>query len=106
MRISRVVCGGILFAAFAAAQSPALRDYKTVTAERLTKPDDGDWTMIRRTYDGWGYSPLTQITTDNVQRLQPAWIFATGVTSGHEAASAGKQRRDVRGYAREPGAGD
>ncbi|HSR07079.1 MAG TPA: PQQ-dependent dehydrogenase, methanol/ethanol family [Bryobacteraceae bacterium] len=65
---------------------PALRDYKAVTAERLTKPDDGDWTMIRRTYDGWGYSPLTQITPDNVQRLQPAWVFATGVNSGHEAA--------------------
>jgi len=78
-----------VFAAFglmAAAQSTALRDYKTITAERLTKPDDGDWTMIRRTYDGWGYSPLTQITPENVQRLQPAWIFATGVNSGHEAA--------------------
>jgi len=86
MRISRVVSTGILFAVFVVAQSTALRDYKTVTAERLTKPDDGDWTMIRRTYDGWGYSPLTQITTDNVQRLQPAWVFATGVTSGHEAA--------------------
>jgi len=70
----------------AAAQSTALQNYKTVTAERLTKPDDGDWTMIRRTYDGWGYSPLTQITPENVQRLQPAWIFATGVNSGHEAA--------------------
>ena len=86
MRLRRVVYCGIVFAALAAAQSTALRDYKTVTAERLTKPDDGDWTMIRRTYDGWGYSPLTQITTDNVQRLQPAWVFATGVNSGHEAA--------------------
>jgi alcohol dehydrogenase (cytochrome c) len=86
MRLQRVVYCGIVFAALAAAQSTALRDYKTVTAERLTKPDDGDWTMIRRTYDGWGYSPLTQITPDNVQRLQPAWVFATGVNSGHEAA--------------------
>jgi len=89
MRLQRGVHCGIVFAAFglmAAAQSTALRDYKTITAERLTKPDDGDWTMIRRTYDGWGYSPLTQITPENVQRLQPAWIFATGVNSGHEAA--------------------
>jgi len=84
---------GLLAAAQSTAPSPppppvpaALRDYKTITAERLTKPDDGDWTMIRRTYDGWGYSPLTQITADNVQRLQPAWVFATGVNSGHEAA--------------------
>jgi len=94
MRLRTVVYSGIVCAGLAAAQSTtppppvpaALRDYKTITADRLTKPDDGDWTMIRRTYDGWGYSPLTQITPDNVQRLQPAWVFATGVTSGHEAA--------------------
>lgn len=89
MRISRVVSCGIVSAVLgltAAAQSTALQNYKTITAERLTKPDDGDWTMIRRTYDGWGYSPLAQITAQNVQRLQPAWVFATGVNSGHEAA--------------------
>jgi alcohol dehydrogenase (cytochrome c) len=65
---------------------PILQKYKTVTAERLKKPEDGDWLMVRRTYDGWGYSPLDQITPSNVARLQPVWIFATGVTSGHEAA--------------------
>ena len=42
--------------------------------------------MVRRTYDGWGYSPLDEITPDNVRRLQPVWVFATGVTNGHEAA--------------------
>ena len=63
----------------------ALQNYKTVTAERLKKPEDGDWLMVRRTYDGWGYSPLEQITTKNVERLQPVWEFATGMTSGHEA---------------------
>ena len=86
MPLRRVVPCGIVFAVLAAGQSTALQNYKTITAERLTKPDDGDWTMIRRTYDGWGYSPLAQITADNVQRLQPAWVFATGVNSGHEAA--------------------
>ena len=86
MRLQRVIYCGIVFAVLAVAQSAALQDYKTITAERLTKPDDGDWTMIRRTYDGWGFSPLSQITPDNVQRLQPAWVFATGVNSGHEAA--------------------
>ena len=38
-----------------------LRDYQPVTADRLTHPDADNWLMIRRTYDGWGYSPLTQI---------------------------------------------
>ena len=55
-----------------------LRQYKTVTAERLKRPEDNDWLMIRRTYDGWGYSPISQITTGNVGRLQPAWVFSTG----------------------------
>src|SRR2546425_7852789 len=62
-----------------------LQNYKPVTAERLKTPDDGDWLMVRRTYDGWGYSPLDQITTKNVDRLQPVWVFSTGVVSGHEA---------------------
>src|SRR5438093_2023620 len=60
--------------------------YRPVTAEMLKHPADGDWLMVRRTYDGWGYSPLDQITPANVARLQPAWVFATGVTNGHEAA--------------------
>ena len=63
----------------------ALRDYKDVTDERLKNPDAGDWLMVRRTWDGWGYSPLEEITTANVGRLQPAWVVSTGVTNGHEA---------------------
>ena len=62
-----------------------LQTYQPVTAERLLQPSDGDWLMIRRTYDGWGYSPLNQITTSNVARLQPVWVFSTGVPNGHEA---------------------
>ena len=62
-----------------------LQTYQPVTAERLLQPSDGDWLMIRRTYDGWGYSPLNQITTSNVARLQPVWVFSTGVANGHEA---------------------
>ena len=63
-----------------------LRTYKPVTADRLKHPDANDWLMVRRTYDGWGYSPLTEITPDNVGRLEPAWSFATGQVSGHEAS--------------------
>jgi alcohol dehydrogenase (cytochrome c) len=63
-----------------------LKAYSPVTEERLRKPSDADWLMIRRTYDGWGYSPLNEITPANINRLQPAWVFATGVSSGHEAA--------------------
>src|SRR6266446_9578805 len=69
-----------------AAPVPAvLEHYKAVTADRLKKPEDTDWLMVRRTYDGWGYSPLEQITTKNVEKLLPVWEFSTGVVSGHEA---------------------
>ena len=34
--------------------------------------------MVRRTYDGWGYSPLNQITTGNVSKLKPVWGMQTG----------------------------
>lgn len=72
----------LIFSAF-----PLLaQDYTPVTAERLKQPEDGDWLMVRRTYNGWGYSPLNQITPRNVTRLQPAWVFSTGMTNGHEAA--------------------
>jgi alcohol dehydrogenase (cytochrome c) len=64
---------------------PTLQKYRPVSSDRLVKPEDADWLMVRRTYDGWGYSPLEQITRGNVARLQPAWVFATGVTSGHQA---------------------
>ena len=62
-----------------------LQKYSAVTAERLKHPADGDWLMVRRTYDGWGFSPLRQITPDNAARLQPVWSFSTGAINGHEA---------------------
>ena len=62
-----------------------LKQYQPISADRLKNPADGEWPMIRRTYDGWGYSPLSQIDTDNVRRLEPVWVFSTGATNGHEA---------------------
>jgi alcohol dehydrogenase (cytochrome c) len=56
-----------------------------VTRERLLRPGDGDWLMIRRSYDGWGFSPLAQITAANVSQLELAWTMETGASNGHEA---------------------
>ena len=69
-----------------AALSPVLANYKSVTAEQLTQPGDGNWPMFRRTYNGWGYSPLDQITPANAARLHPVWSMATGQVEGHQAA--------------------
>jgi alcohol dehydrogenase (cytochrome c) len=51
------------------------RQFRTVTDAMLEKPDAGDWLNWRRTYDGWGYSPLTQISRQNVNQLQLAWSW-------------------------------
>src|SRR5712691_1868054 len=81
----------VLAAPFVIAQTPqaprpaVLQSYPAITAEQLKAPLDGEWPMVRRTYDGWGYSPLEQVTKANVARLQPVWSMSTGVTSGHQA---------------------
>src|SRR5712691_6293240 len=92
----RAMIVSILLAGLAAGQGqqpplatpmPAvLQNYQAVTPERLKNPGASDWLMIRRTYDGWGYSPLDQITPENVAKLKPMWVFSTGEGRVHEAA--------------------
>jgi alcohol dehydrogenase (cytochrome c) len=55
-------------------------DWRDVTDDRLLNADsDGtNWLMYNRTYSGWRYSPLEQITSANVKKLVPKWIFAGG----------------------------
>ena len=50
-----------------------VRNFKPVTEAMLLNPDPADWLHWRRTLDGWGYSPLTQINRQNAQQLQLAW---------------------------------
>jgi len=64
---------------------PILQNYKPVTADRLKQPEDSDWLMYRRTYDGLGYSPLAQIAPENAARLKPVWTLVTGQVEGHQA---------------------
>ena len=67
-----------------AASSNASR-YSAVTDERLLNPEPRNWLMYRRTYDGWGHSPLDHIDSGNVAGLRPAWTYATGVNEGHQS---------------------
>jgi alcohol dehydrogenase (cytochrome c) len=73
-----IVMGGM-------AMSAAAADYSPVTDERLQKPEAGNWLMWRGNYEGWGYSPLAQITAENVKELVPVWSLSTGVSEGHQA---------------------
>ena len=63
----------------AVAQDNPIDKVSPVTDEMLLNPPDGDWLMWRRTYDGWGYSPLDQINKENVRRPQ------AGLGLGHDA---------------------
>ncbi len=64
----------------AVAQDSPIDNISPVTDEMLLNPPDGDWLMWRRTYNGWGYSPLDEINKDNVGKLQLAWSW--GLTPG------------------------
>jgi alcohol dehydrogenase (cytochrome c) len=59
----------------AVAQDNPIDGITPVTAEMLLNPPDGDWLMARRTYDGWGYSPLDEINKENVGQLELAWSW-------------------------------
>ena len=43
--------------------------------EDLADPPDSDWLHWRGNPSSWGYSPLAQVNTDNVHRLQLAWSW-------------------------------
>ena len=51
-------------------------DLTPVTDALLADPPPGDWLSWRRTRDSHGYSPLDQITRDNVDELRLAWVLA------------------------------
>jgi alcohol dehydrogenase (cytochrome c) len=54
----------------------AVRNWSPVTDALLALPPDQDWLSWRRTLNNHGYSPLDQITADNVSSLQLAWVIA------------------------------
>ncbi len=58
-----------------------------VTYERLVHPEDGNWLSNNRTYDAHRYSPLNEITTENVAGLKMA--FAVPLTPHMPAGLGG-----------------
>jgi alcohol dehydrogenase (cytochrome c) len=50
--------------------------FKPVTETELASPSAADWLSWRRTRDGQGYSPLDQVTPDNIGELQLVWSLA------------------------------
>jgi alcohol dehydrogenase (cytochrome c) len=60
--------------------------FRPVTEAMLRNPAAGDWLNWRRTDNAWGYSPLDQITRQNVHQLQLAWSWSMDDTGAQEAA--------------------
>jgi len=61
-------------------------DWRDVTDDRLLNADRdaANWLMYNRTYSGWRYSPLDQVTTANVKKLVPKFIFAGGTVGDQQ----------------------
>ncbi|MEO0463372.1 MAG: PQQ-binding-like beta-propeller repeat protein [Pseudomonadota bacterium] len=55
---------------------PGVVDAVEVTDEMLLNPPEESWLMFRGNYASWGYSPLAQINTENVDTLQLGWSIA------------------------------
>jgi len=53
-----------------------VKDYVPVTTQMLRNPPAEDWLIFGRNYQRHSYSPLNQITRDNVKNLQLKWTWA------------------------------
>src|SRR5215472_1256051 len=59
-----------------------IQNYVPVTDQMLVNPSPNDWRMARGGYRGWSHSQLKQITPQNVNQLQLAWVWAMNDGSG------------------------
>ena len=65
----------------------------SVTAQALTatriehaEKEPQNWLTFFGNYQAWSYSPLDQVTRENVKQLVPVWAFPTGGQNGLQAA--------------------
>jgi alcohol dehydrogenase (cytochrome c) len=56
--------------------SGEVRNYAPVTAAMLRNPPPEDWLIFGRNYQRHSYSPLNQITRENVKNLQLKWVWS------------------------------
>ncbi|WP_169053578.1 PQQ-binding-like beta-propeller repeat protein [Alteraurantiacibacter aquimixticola] len=77
--MSKLALGGALASlALAQASGQSIQgssgSFTPVTDTEVQNPDPADWLSWRRTLDSWGYSPLDQITRENVADLRMVWV--------------------------------
>jgi alcohol dehydrogenase (cytochrome c) len=65
-----------------------VKNYVPVTDAMLRNPDPSDWLMIRHDYKATYFSPLNQITAQNVNNLRLVWSWSMqdGASNGNQPA--------------------
>jgi alcohol dehydrogenase (cytochrome c) len=61
-----------------------VKNYTPVTPEMLKNPPPEDWLIFGRNYQRHSYSPLNQITRDNVKNLQLKWTWSINDTGANQ----------------------
>jgi len=64
----------------------SVENFVPVSDAMLRDPDPDDWLMLRGNYQAWSYSPLRDITRENVGELRLQWVWA--MTEGGRNAPA------------------
>ena len=84
--LSTGVMASVLYAAAGATFVMAQTVNGNITdQQRLQADHDADnWLLYGRTYDNQRFSPVKEITADNVQNLQPVALLQTGVVGSFE----------------------
>jgi alcohol dehydrogenase (cytochrome c) len=72
----------VLLTLFAPAQSAWAQQPSASRIEHADK-EPQNWLTYYGNYGAWSFSPLGQITRDNVRRLVPVWAFAAGNPTHH-----------------------
>jgi PQQ-dependent dehydrogenase (methanol/ethanol family) len=70
----------ILLVSAASLSIAQVKNFQPVTQKDLENPSPNDWLMYSRTFDAQRYSPLNQITRQNVNQLGLAW--SRGMVAG------------------------
>ncbi len=76
--MTRIMVFAGLLVALAATSPAQVQNFKPVTRAMLENPGPDDWLMFSRTYDAQRFSPLKQISKQNVSQLRMAWVRGMG----------------------------
>src|SRR5260221_6659214 len=80
MKAFLIVATAVAMVAMSGAPLAQIDTFVPVTQAMLENPSPDDWLLYSRTYDSQRFSPLKQITKQNVGQLRMAW--ARGLAPG------------------------